>query len=70
MGQNDKKRTQSDTGGKCLAHRCSKDDSHLGFCQEHYEHFKFGLIKKNGLPVPDYEKKWDQFQLHQKRKTA
>jgi hypothetical protein len=28
-----------------------------GFTTEQFEHFKWGLIKKNGEKVPDYDKK-------------
>ncbi len=36
----------------------------LGFTREQYEHFKFGLIKKNGEKVPDYEKKLAQYEAY------
>jgi hypothetical protein len=46
----------------------------LGFTEEQYEHFKFGLIKRNGERVPDYEKKLAHYEAYvargRKRKGA
>lgn len=52
----------TDSGGKCVAVKCKHDSKRFGFCEEHYDHFKFGLIKKNGEMVSDYEKKFGHFQ--------
>jgi hypothetical protein len=43
--------------GMCAAQGCKHMPSRFSFCDEHYDHFKFGLIKKDGQLVPDYEKK-------------
>ena len=47
---------------KCVCGGCKASASRFSFCSEHFDHFKFGLIKKNGEPVPDYEKKFEHFQ--------
>ncbi|MFL5813893.1 MAG: hypothetical protein ACJ763_09980 [Bdellovibrionia bacterium] len=54
--------------GKCVATGCKKDSKQFEFCSEHYDHFKFGLIKKSGQQVPDYEKKFEHYQAHLKRR--
>lgn len=48
--------------GGCTASGCKRPEQRFSFCAEHYDHFKFGLIKKNGQPVPDYEKKFGHYQ--------
>ena len=35
----------------CAVSQCKGKDSRFGFCNEHYEHFKFGLVKKNRTPA-------------------
>ncbi|MGK5085544.1 hypothetical protein WDW37_19830 [Bdellovibrionota bacterium FG-1] len=48
-----------------------KAKSHLfNFCDEHYDHFKFGLIKKSGEPVSDYEKKFEHYLAYTKKRSA
>jgi hypothetical protein len=54
--------------GKCVAWSCKKDSKQFDFCVEHYDHFKFGLIKKTGELVPDYEKKFEHYQAYLKRR--
>jgi hypothetical protein len=56
-----------DKAGRCIAQKCKKEQKQLCFCKEHYDHFKFGLIKKNGMPALDYEKKCEHYN---KRKVA
>lgn len=56
--------------GGCNAVGCRKESAQFGFCAEHYDHFKFGLIKKNGQPVPDYEKKFGHYVAHKARRGA
>jgi len=53
--------------GGCLYGGCKTDVHRFGFCSEHYEQFKFGLIKKTGHPVPDYEKKYDHYVAYKAR---
>jgi len=47
--------------GGCQSWHCKAHATRFSFCEEHYEHFKFGLIKKNGEQVSDYEKKIEHF---------
>ncbi|MCM2276907.1 MAG: hypothetical protein NDJ89_02380 [Oligoflexia bacterium] len=56
--------------GGCFSWSCKKEATRFNFCDDHYEHFKFGLIKKTGEPVPDYEKKFEHFVAHQRKKGA
>lgn len=59
--------SNSSSLGTCLAGGCKKDSRRFGFCDEHFEHYKFGLINKNGQPVPDYDKKIEHFLAHTKK---
>lgn len=43
---------------KCTAEGCSKKPSRAGFCEEHYEHFKEGLITMEGYKARDFDKKY------------
>lgn len=53
----------------CLVKACKSKLSRFGFCSEHFDHFKFGLINKKGLPVSDYEKKFEQYTSHKTKKA-
>lgn len=57
-------------GGSCTAKACKSSDWRFGFCEEHFEQFKFGLIKKSGEFVPDYEKKFEHYQAYKTRRHA
>lgn len=54
----------------CHAWGCKSKSKRFNFCDEHYDHFKFGLIKKTGQPVPDYEKKIEHYLVHKARTGA
>lgn len=56
--------------GMCLSASCKTEEKRFGFCEEHYEQFKFGLIKKTGEPVSDYEKKFEHYQAYKAKKGA
>jgi hypothetical protein len=58
------KAVEQETGGveKCACGGCKASASRFSFCTEHYDHFKFGLIKKTGERVSDYEKKLGHFE--------
>jgi hypothetical protein len=56
--------------GHCTAKACKHDQARFGFCEEHFEQFKFGLIKKTGEFVPDYEKKFEHYRAYQARRGA
>lgn len=55
---------------RCNGAGCKANASRFDFCEEHYEQFKFGLIKKTGEQVPDYEKKFGHYQAYKQRKGA
>lgn len=46
----------------CACKGCKTKVTRFGFCGEHYEQFKFGLVKKDGTKAADYEKKIDHYQ--------
>ncbi len=48
----------------CLSSGCKAGIQKFGFCDQHYDHFKFGLIKKTGEPVSDYEKKLEHYKAY------
>lgn len=52
--------------GGCASWGCKAHAKRFNFCDEHYDHFKFGLIKKTGEPVQDYEKKIEHYLAHKK----
>jgi hypothetical protein len=58
------------TPGRCGAVSCKTPDKRFGFCEEHYEQFKFGLIKKSGEMVSDYEKKFEHYEAYKKRQVV
>ena len=56
--------------GGCLSWGCKTETARFNFCGEHYEQFKFGLIKKTGEPVPDFEKKFEHYQAFKAKRSA
>ena len=56
-----KGKTKDFVDGMCHASNCKSHSQRFDFCDEHFDHFKFGLIKKNGQQVPDYEKKIEHY---------
>ena len=64
------KKAKEAGSGHCVAQNCKGNEERFSFCKEHFEQFKFGLIKKNGFPVPDFEKKFEHYSAFQKRKVA
>jgi hypothetical protein len=54
---------------KCLEEDCKKSPARAGFCDMHYEWFKFGLITIDGYKAKDYDKKY-QIYLRHKQKVA
>lgn len=52
----------------CCGEDCKKPEFKFSFCKEHFDHFKFGLIKKDGKKVSDYEKKFSHYQNFLKKK--
>ena len=56
--------------GSCFSWGCKTRATRFNFCEEHYDHFKFGLVKKTGEPVPDYEKKFEHYTAHRKKSAG
>ena len=54
----------------CHSWGCKVIAKRFNFCDEHYDHFKFGLIKKSGEPVSDYEKKIEHFLAYKNKRGA
>lgn len=48
----------------CTVQGCKTKPSQFSFCADHFDQYKFGLINKKGQQVPDFEKKFDQYQKH------
>jgi hypothetical protein len=55
---------------KCVGQGCKSAAKRFSFCDEHYDHFKFGLIKKTGELVSDYDKKYEHYVAHKTAATA
>jgi len=53
---------------KCAAEDCNLKSRKFGFCEEHYEQFKFGLIKKDGTKPSDYTEKFKHYEKFQAQK--
>lgn len=53
--------------GECLDLDCKKKGEKFNFCDLHFEHFKFGVIKKDGTHPSDREKKLGHFEAHKAR---
>jgi hypothetical protein len=54
----------------CHSWGCKTQAKRFNFCDEHYDHFKFGLIKKSGQPVPDYEKKFGHYMAYMAKQKS
>lgn len=55
----------------CLSDGCKTKVAKAGFCMEHFEWFKEGLITREGRKPSDFEKKFFDFQRRkQKSKVA
>jgi len=46
---------------KCCGEGCNKKPDRAGFCAEHFEWFKAGLMTKEGNKAADFEKKHYHF---------
>jgi hypothetical protein len=64
------KKAQEPIAGACVCQGCKDPSSRFSFCDEHYDHFKFGLIKKSGEPVPDYDKKYEHYRAYLAKQKA
>ena len=68
QGQKSSGATILQLGGGCLADTCKKKSEKAGFCMEHFDWFKEGLITKEGRKPSDFEKKF--FSYQQRRRPA
>lgn len=53
---------------KCREEECKKKPERAGFCSEHYDWFKWGLITMEGYKARDFDKKYQGFM--QAKKSA
>lgn len=51
---------------RCVAESCSKKASRMNFCSEHFVWFKEGLVNREGQRPPDFDKKYQAYNLRQK----
>ncbi len=54
---------------RCKAENCKSKSSRAGFCEEHYQWFKEGLITTEGYNAKDFDKKYALF-VARKQKVA
>lgn len=71
--QRDSARSSSSKGHSplpdgCFSWGCKAQAARFNFCSEHYDQFKFGIIKKTGEPVLDYEKKIEHFMAYKAKR--
>ena len=72
-GTSKKPQSAAPSVSHCGAQDCKQKESRFGFCSEHFDQYKFGLITKKGAKVPDYDKKfkhWEAFQAKQSARKA
>lgn len=55
------------SSNKCLSEDCKKKPEKAGFCAEHFEWFKEGMITREGVKARDFDKKYHDFM---RRKAA
>jgi hypothetical protein len=68
--QGPSKGKQTFIDGHCHAADCKSNSTRFDFCSEHFDQFKFGLIKKTGELVSDYEKKFEHYQAYKAKLSA
>ncbi len=52
---------------KCCAEDCKSKPTRAGFCAEHFDWFKAGLITKEGAKASDFDKKHYHYSLTKKK---
>lgn len=65
----EKKRPEA-SSVQCKSSGCKHGPSKFGFCGDHFDQFKFGLINKHGEQCMDYDKKLDQYEHKKGRKVV
>lgn len=56
--------------GVCIESNCKSKIEKLNFCKEHFEQFKFGVIKITGQHPVDHEKKMGHYLAHKANRKA
>ncbi|MCC6277135.1 MAG: hypothetical protein IT289_04375 [Oligoflexia bacterium] len=56
--------------GICMAEGCKQKFQKAGFCMEHFDWFKEGLITKEGQKPRDFNKKYYDYMRRKDRKVA
>lgn len=51
---------------KCTAEGCKSKPTKAGFCDQHYDWFKQGLITKSGGYAKDFDKKYQHYLKNKK----
>lgn len=67
MSKGPKKEPQGEIAQKCLQGHCKRPTVRMSFCPEHFDEFKFGLLRKDGSQASDYERKFEHFQAYKRR---
>jgi hypothetical protein len=67
MSKGPKKAPDAEPAQRCLEGHCKKPTVRMSFCPEHFEDFKFGLLRKDGSRASDYDRKIEHFSAFQKR---
>ena len=52
----------------CGVQACKEKPHRFGFCRSHHEQYEFGLIKGDGKPAADFEKKVVHFEDYLEKK--
>ncbi len=62
MSKDQKKPADNVTAiGNCKSEKCSKKETKMGFCSEHYAWFKEGLLTREGKRPSDFDKKYQAY---------
>lgn len=69
-GKSEGKGDESSRPVSCTGPECKAMAARFGFCSEHFEQFKFGLITKQGKRVPDYDKKIEHYEAFKAKQSA
>ena len=56
--------------GACMAEDCKGKSQKAGFCFEHFDWFKEGLITKEGRKPSDFDKKYFDYHRKLQKKAA
>lgn len=55
---------------KCVAEDCKTKPARAGFCNEHYDWFKEGLLTMEGYKAKDFDKKYHAWMRRREVKKA